>query len=119
MLDAPRRNSWHNSSLLMRGDGLLFDYLETPDSFQATLAGMVKEEINTKWQEFMAPSFENKWGICGRKYGRIGKSFSSRLNGGRLAIEAPFPELDEFLAAIGETGRRLREIVRPGGEFGL
>jgi hypothetical protein len=30
----------------MRGDGLLFDYLETPDSFQAALAGMAKEEIN-------------------------------------------------------------------------
>ena len=62
MLDPLQRNSWHNSSLLMRGDGLLFDYLETPDSFQAALAGMAKEEINTKWQEFMAPSFENSSG---------------------------------------------------------
>jgi len=58
MLDALRRNSWHNSSLLMRGDGLLFDYLETPDSFQATLAAWPKRK-STKWQEFMAPSLEN------------------------------------------------------------
>lgn len=59
MLDALRRTGWHNYSLFVRDDGLLFGYFETPDSFQSALAGMAKEEINAKWQEFMAPYFEN------------------------------------------------------------
>lgn len=59
MLDALRRTGWHNYSLFMCADGLLFGYFETPESFQAALAGMAKEEINKKWQEFMAPYFEN------------------------------------------------------------
>lgn len=59
MLAALRRTGWHNYSLFMRDDGLLFGYFETPESFQAALAGMAKEEINKKWQEFMAPYFEN------------------------------------------------------------
>jgi L-rhamnose mutarotase len=62
MLDALRRNGWHNYSLFMREDGLLFGYFETPESFQAALAGMAKEEINAKWQEFMAPCFEGPGG---------------------------------------------------------
>jgi len=59
MLDALRRTGWHNYSLFMRDDGLLFGYFQTPENFQAALAGMSKEEINAKWQEFMAPFFEN------------------------------------------------------------
>jgi L-rhamnose mutarotase len=59
MLDALRRTGWHNYSLFAREDGLLFGYFETPESFQAALAGMSKEEINAKWQEFMKPYFEN------------------------------------------------------------
>ncbi len=59
MLDALHRTGWHNYSLFLRDDGLLFGYFETPDSFQAALDGMAKEEINAKWQEFMAPYFEN------------------------------------------------------------
>ncbi len=62
MLDALRRTGWHNYSLFMRQDGLLFGYFETPDSFQAALDGMAKEEINSKWQDFMAPFFENLTG---------------------------------------------------------
>ena len=58
MLEALSRTGWKNYSLFMRDDGLLFGYFETPDSFQAALAGMSQEEINTKWQEFMAPYFE-------------------------------------------------------------
>ena len=58
MLDALRRTGWHNYSLFMRPDGLLFGYFETPDSFQTALDGMAREEINAKWQEFMAPYFE-------------------------------------------------------------
>ncbi len=58
MLDALRRTGWHNYSLFMRGDGLLFGYFETPDSFQAALDGMSHEDINANWQDFMAPYFE-------------------------------------------------------------
>jgi L-rhamnose mutarotase len=69
MLDALRRTGWHNYSLFVRDDGLLFPegdlwvgYFETPESFQAALAGMAQEEINAKWQEFMAPYFEGLGG---------------------------------------------------------
>ena len=62
MLDALRRTGWHNYSLFMREDGLLFGYFETPESLQAAQAGMSKEEINAKWQEFMSPYFENLGG---------------------------------------------------------
>ena len=58
MLTALSRTGWHNYSLFMRDDGLLFGYFETEHSFQEALAGMAKEEINAKWQEFMAPYFE-------------------------------------------------------------
>jgi len=58
MLDALRRTGWHNYSLFLRDDGLLFGYFEAEESFEASLAGMEKEEINLKWQEFMGPYFE-------------------------------------------------------------
>ena len=63
MLDALRRNGWHNYSLFSREDGLLFGYFETPESFQTALEGMSKEEINHRWQQFMAPYFENLGGL--------------------------------------------------------
>jgi L-rhamnose mutarotase len=59
MLAALRRTGWHNYSLFLREDGLLFGYFETPESFQAALAGMAKEDVNARWQELMAPFFEN------------------------------------------------------------
>ena len=62
MLDALRRTGWHNYSLFMRDDGLLFGYFETPDSLAAAQAGMAKEEVNARWQSFMAPFFENLGG---------------------------------------------------------
>ena len=58
MRDALRRTGWHNYSLFMRDDGLLFGYFETPESLGAALDAMAKEEINAKWQDFMAPYFE-------------------------------------------------------------
>ncbi len=58
MLDALRRNGWHNYSLFMRDDGLLFGYFEAAESFQASLEGMSREEVNARWQAFMAPYFE-------------------------------------------------------------
>ena len=58
MLDALRRNGWHNYSLFMREDGLMFGYFETEESFAAALDGMSKEEVNTRWQDMMSPFFE-------------------------------------------------------------
>jgi L-rhamnose mutarotase len=63
MLAALRRTGWHNYSLFMRDDGLLFGYFEAAESFQASLEGMAREQINLKWQEFMGPYFES---ISGR-----------------------------------------------------
>jgi L-rhamnose mutarotase len=62
MLDALRRTGWHNYSLFMRDDGLLFGYFETPGSFQAALDGMSQEGVNAKWQDFMASYFEGLGG---------------------------------------------------------
>lgn len=59
MLDALRRTGWHNYSLFMREDGLLFGYFETAVSLQSALDGMNKETINDKWQEYFAPFFES------------------------------------------------------------
>ena len=58
MQEALRQTGWHNYSLFMRPDGLLFGYFETPESFQEALDGMSKQDINAQWQEFMAPYFE-------------------------------------------------------------
>lgn len=58
MLQALREAGWHNYSLFVREDGLLFGYFETPDSLQAAQARMAATEVNTRWQEFMAPFFE-------------------------------------------------------------
>ncbi|MBZ5516509.1 MAG: L-rhamnose mutarotase [Acidobacteriia bacterium] len=58
MLEALRKHGWHNYSLFLRSDGLMFGYFETPTDFQAALAGMAAEPINAKWQAFMAPYFE-------------------------------------------------------------
>ena len=62
MLEALRETGWHNYSLFMRDDGLLFGYVETPD-FEKALAGMAEKEVNKRWQDFMAPYFE---GIGGK-----------------------------------------------------
>src|SRR5436305_3080770 len=63
MLNALRRTGWHNYSLFLRDDGLLFGYFETPDSLQAAQAAMAGEPINAKWQSLMAPYFENLGGL--------------------------------------------------------
>ncbi len=62
MLDALHRTGWHNYSIFAREDGLLFGYFETPESFRAALDGMSREEVNQRWQDFMAPFFENLGG---------------------------------------------------------
>lgn len=62
MLDALSRTGWHNYSLFMRDDGMLFGYFETPDSFEAALEGMSAEEVNGRWQAEMARFFEGTGG---------------------------------------------------------
>lgn len=62
MLAALRRTGWRNYSLFMRDDGTIFGYFETPESFQAARDGMAAEEVNAKWQDFMAPYFEGLGG---------------------------------------------------------
>jgi L-rhamnose mutarotase len=42
----------------MAGDGLLFGYFETPTDLATASAAMAATEVNTRWQEFMAPYFE-------------------------------------------------------------
>lgn len=63
MLGALRKHGWHNYSLFMRPDGLMFGYVEVPDDFQAALDGMAGEDVNRRWQEFMKPYFEAPAGL--------------------------------------------------------
>tara|TARA_B100000686_G_scaffold61589_1_gene66165 strand:+ start:410 stop:733 length:324 start_codon:yes stop_codon:yes gene_type:complete len=58
MKAALQRNGWHNYSLFMRKDGLMFGYFEAEESFAKSLEGMSKESINNQWQELMSPYFE-------------------------------------------------------------
>ncbi|MEW6045327.1 MAG: L-rhamnose mutarotase [Bacillota bacterium] len=57
MLQALREAGWHNYSLFLHEDGLLFGYLET-DDFERARAEMAKREVNWRWQQEMAPFFE-------------------------------------------------------------
>ena len=59
MLAALRAAGWHNYSLFMADDGLLFGYFETPVDLATANAHMADTEVNTRWQEFMAPYFES------------------------------------------------------------
>ena len=54
MADALREAGWHNYSLFMRADGLIFGYFETEESLATAQAKMAATEVNTRWQELMA-----------------------------------------------------------------
>ncbi|ADI15255.1 L-rhamnose mutarotase [Truepera radiovictrix] len=58
MRAALREAGWHNYTLFMRADGLLFGYFETPESLEAARAKMAATEVNARWQAQMAPFFE-------------------------------------------------------------
>lgn len=58
MLDALRRHGWHNYSLFLSEDGTLFGYFEAECNFRSSLDGMATEEVNARWQTFMADYFE-------------------------------------------------------------
>jgi L-rhamnose mutarotase len=61
MLAALRETGWRNYSLFLRPDGLLVGYFET-DDLDAALAGMAERDVNTRWQNEMAPFFEGLGG---------------------------------------------------------
>jgi L-rhamnose mutarotase len=60
MLDALRETGWHNYSLFMRKDGLIFGYFETEEDLATAQAKMAAKEVNTRWQEFMASFMDAK-----------------------------------------------------------
>jgi L-rhamnose mutarotase len=66
MLEAITRSGWHNYSLFMREDGLLFGYFETYESLEAALQNLGAEEVNTRWQEYMRDFFEDASRGAGR-----------------------------------------------------
>ncbi len=55
MLAALRESGWHNYTLFMRNDGLIFGYFETGESLSAAQSSMAAKDINSRWQEFMSP----------------------------------------------------------------
>jgi L-rhamnose mutarotase len=57
MLDALRATGWRNYSLFLRPDGLLVGYVEV-DDFEACLEAMKGYDVNQRWQQEMAPFFE-------------------------------------------------------------
>ncbi len=63
MLDALRHHGWHNYSLFLTEDGMLFGYFEAEESFQGSLDGMATEDVNERWQTFMADYFEDLPGL--------------------------------------------------------
>jgi len=55
MLAALREAGWHHYSLFMRADGLIFGYFETDECLSVAQARMAALDVNTRWQQFMAP----------------------------------------------------------------
>ncbi len=58
MLDALRHAGWHNYTLFLRPDGLVFGYFETEQTLAAAQKKMAAQEVNARWQAFMAPFTE-------------------------------------------------------------
>ena len=54
MLEALRQTGWHNYTLFMREDGLIFGYFETEADLATAQAKMAARDVNTRWQEFMS-----------------------------------------------------------------
>jgi L-rhamnose mutarotase len=53
MQDALRRSGWHNYSLFLGDDGVMFGYFEADTTFNDSLDNMGKEAINKTWQDAM------------------------------------------------------------------
>lgn len=58
MLEALRATGWHNYSLFMNENGLLFGYFETPESLHAAQTAMAETDVNQRWQDAMSAYFE-------------------------------------------------------------
>lgn len=58
MLDALRAAGWKNYSLFLRNDGMLIGYCEVED-FVAAQRKMQATAVNARWQNEMAPYFED------------------------------------------------------------
>ena len=56
MVIALHETGWVNYSIFLREDGLVIGYFETED-LQANLDGMMKREVNSRWQRAMADHF--------------------------------------------------------------
>jgi len=54
---------------------MLFGYVEVAESFEKSLSGMSKEDVNAKWQKFMAPLFENLHGNADQSMLRLESVF--------------------------------------------
>ena len=54
MLKALHESGWYDYTLFMRKDGLIFGYFETEESLTVAQAKMAAQEVNTRWQQFMA-----------------------------------------------------------------
>ena len=54
MLEALRETGWHNYTLFMREDGLIFGYFETSIDLAEAQAKMAATDVNTRWQEFIS-----------------------------------------------------------------
>jgi L-rhamnose mutarotase len=54
MLEALRETGWHNYTLFMRNDGLIFGYFETDQDLATAQSRMAARAVNTRWQEFMS-----------------------------------------------------------------
>ena len=75
MLDALRRSGWHNYTLFMRDDGMLFGYFETKGSFKDALDRIAAEPVNARWQELMAPYFEGSGAAADTMMTELGEVF--------------------------------------------
>lgn len=58
MLEALRDAGWHNYTLFMREDGLIFGYFESEYTLAEAQAKMAGKDVNTRWQKYMAPFME-------------------------------------------------------------
>ena len=54
MLAALRETGWHNYTLFMRQDGLIFGYFETDADLATAQAKMAATDVNRRWQDFMS-----------------------------------------------------------------
>jgi L-rhamnose mutarotase len=57
MLHALEASGWHNYSLFLRPDGLLIGYFESEGTLAQAQDAMAATEVNTRWQDAMAPFF--------------------------------------------------------------